>query len=386
VRACHPGVHAPAAGGRGLRETMERDMTYRSRERVARVLAHKEADRVPLDTNGFMCGQVRTLLADMALGREMQDYYAEGDFKYLEFGLKPDRAALMPYLPDLPAGARVSAWGVGSLPLQSADGYSAGNRLFHPLADVNTLEELERFPFPDVTAPECHQHLPETVRAAKREEFTVVGQMSQTTLETAYEMRGMDKLFVDFHERPDYVKALFGKIAERRRFQARCFAEAGIDVLRIGDDIATQRALLVSPETYRKWIKPFHADAVAAARKVNPRIDVLYHSDGALTALLPDLLDVGVTAINPVQPEAMSPVQIKQAFGSRLTLWGCCGSQSVYAFGSEREVLENVRMLMRSVAPGGGFVLQFYNMLLTDRVMDNLRCFFQAFWELAQYR
>lgn len=353
---------------------------------MARILAHKEADRVPFDTNGFMCGEVRALLADMGLGQEMQEYYVAGDFKYLEFQLKPDRGALRSYLPDLPAGAEVSAWGVGKLPLKSADGYSAGNRLFHPLADVDTVEELERFPFPDVTAPECHRHLPEAARSARRDEFTVVGQMSQTTLETAYEMRGMERLFVDFHERPDYVKALFGKIAERRRFQARCFAEAGVDVLRIGDDIATQRALLVSPETYRRWIKPFHADAVAAARQVNPRVDVLYHSDGALTALLPDLLDAGVTAINPVQPEAMPPWQIKQAFGDRLTLWGCCGSQSVYAFGSKDAVLDDLRMLMRTVAPGGGFVLQFYNMLLTDRVMDNLRCFFEAFWEVAQYR
>lgn len=352
---------------------------------MARALAHKEADRVPFDTNGFMCGEVRALLADMGLEQQMQEYYVEGDFEYLEFRLEPDRDAFMPYLPELPAGAEISAWGIGRLPLLSADGYSAGNLLFHPLADVNTVDELERFPFPDVTAPECHEHLPEAVRAARRDEFAVVGQMSQTTLETAYEMRGMERLFVDFHERPDYVRALFGHIAERRRFQARCFAEAGVDVLRIGDDIATQRALLVSPGTYRKWIKPFHADAIAAARQVNPRIDVLYHSDGALTALLPDLLDAGVTAINPVQPEAMPPRQIKEAFGDRLTLWGCCGSQSVYAFGSEDDVLENVRMLMRTVARGGGFVLQFYNMLLTDRVMANLSCFFQAFWELGRY-
>jgi uroporphyrinogen decarboxylase len=359
-------------------------MGYRSRERVTRLLAHKEPDRVPFDV--FMCAEVRALLADMDLGREERECYTEGDFKYLEFRLEPDEETFAPYLPGLPSGAELSPWGVGRVRLKSVEGFSAGSRLYHPLADVNTVEELERFPFPDVTAPECHEHLDEAVGAAKRAGFGVVGQMSQTILETAYEMRGMERLFVDFHERPDYVKALFGSIAERRRFQARRFAEAGVDVLRIGDDIATQRALLVGPQTYRRWIKPFHADVVAAARRVNPQIPVLYHSDGALTALLPDLIEAGVTAINPVQPEAMSAREVKRAFGDRLTLWGCCGSQSVYAFGSEDDVVENVRALMRDVAPGGGFVLQFYNMLLTDRVMKNLRSFFRAFYELARYR
>lgn len=358
---------------------------YRSRERVARILAHQEADRVPFDTIGFPGPQMRALLDEMDLGQEQRECYSEGDFRYVVFRVAPDRQGLDPYLPDLPPEADISPWGVGRIPLKSADGYHAGHKLFHPLADVSTAEELERFPFPDVTAARCHGHLREEVRAAQREGFTVVGQMSQTVLETAYEMRGMDKLFVDFHERPDYVRALFAGITERRRFQARFFAEVGVDVLRIGDDIATQTGLLVGPEMYRQWIKPYHAEVVAAARRVNPRIHVLYHSDGALTALLPDLLDVGVTAINPVQPEAMLLERIKQDFGDRLTLWGCCATQSVYAFGGREEVLAQLRSLMSTVAPGGGFVLQFYNMLLTDRVLGNLRHFLQAFYDIARY-
>jgi len=158
-----------------------------------------------------------------------------------------------------------------------------------------------------------------------------------------------------------------------------------VDVLRIGDDIATQAGLLVGPAMYREWIKPFHARVVAAARAVKPDIPVLYHSDGTLTALLADLIEAGVTAINPVQAECMPHAQVKAAFGDRLILWGCCSTQSVYAHGTEDDVRAELEALMRDAAPGGGLVVQFYNMLVTDRVLRNLECFFRTFLRATRY-
>lgn len=361
-------------------------MGYRSRERVARILAHQEADRVPFDSIGFPTGRAREWCDELGLGQDERECFTQGDFRYLTFNLEADREAFAPYLPGLPEEAEVSPFGVGRVALSTAEGHGAGHKYWYPLGELNTVEELEGYPFPDVTAEECHAHLEEEVRAARREEFTVLGQMSQTVLETAYSMRGMDRLFVDFYERPDYVRALFEAITERRCFQARRFAEAGVDVLRIGDDIATQVGLIIGPEMYREWIKPYHARAVAAAREVNPDIQVLYHSDGALTPLLPDLIEVGVTAVNPCQPEAMPPVEVKRDFGDRLTLWGCCSTQSVYAHGTGEDVLAELRALMRDAAPGGGLIVQFYNMLVTPRVQDNLRQFMGSFYELARYR
>ncbi len=361
-------------------------MAYRSRERVARVLSHQEADRVPFA--GVRLGglPLRQWFDELGFGKDERQCFTEGDFKYLTFDLPAERSRFAPYLPDMPEAARVTPFGVGELPLKSADGYVAGKKLYYPLAGVNTVEELERFPFPDVAAAECHAHLDDTVPEAKRDEFTVIGQMSQTVLETAYSMRGIDRLFLDFYERPEYVRALFEALTERRCFQARRFAEAGVDVLRIGDDIATQSGLILGPQTYREWLKPYHARVVAAARQVNPDIQVLYHSDGALTALLPDLIEVGVTAINPCQPEAMPPAEIKRQFGDRLTLWGCCSTQSVYAHGTRQDVVAELQMLMREVAPGGGLVVSFINVLITPRVQDNLRQFVESFYDLARYR
>jgi uroporphyrinogen decarboxylase len=360
-------------------------MAYQSRERVARILSHQEADRVPFDTIGFPVEHARRWCDELGMSEDERECFTEGDFRYLEFALEPDREAFAPYLSGLPEGAEISPFGVGRVALFSVDGYRAGHTYYYPLGQVNTVADLEHYPFPDVTKPECHAHLDAEVAAAKRQGFTVIGQMSQTILEMAYTMRGIDRLFLDFYERPDYVRALFEALAERRCFQARRFAQAGVDVLRIGDDIATQVGLMVGPPMYREWIKPYHARVTAAARDMNPDIQVLYHSDGALTALLPDLIEAGVTAVNPCQPEAMPPVTVKKLFGHRLTFWGCTASQSTYTTGTGDDVVDDLRMLLGDVARGGGLVVQFYNMIVMPRVLENLRKFVECFYEMASY-
>jgi len=362
-----------------------RSSASRSRERTLSALSHQATDRVPFDRVGSTeSSEVARIVESLDLPPDLCSDYLEGDFEYLEFGSREERERFRDYLPDLPAEASVSDWGVGSIPLKTAEGFHAGHKDFRPLARVDSAAELKSYPFPDFTEPWRHRDLEEKVRVAKQRGYVVVGQMSQTILETAYCMRGIERLFVDFHERPDYVEMLFARIAEGRRFQARRFAEAGVDVLRIGDDIATQQSLLVGPMLYRAQIKPFHASVVAAARSVNPSIHVLYHSDGNLTALLPDLIEVGVTAINPVQPECMDLMETKREYGRDLTLWGCCPVQSVYAFGSRADVLNHVRLLKEQcskegLSAGGGLVVQFYNMILTPKVKENLAFFFDAF-------
>ena len=359
-------------------------MSYRSRERVAKILAHEEADRVPLARRSASA-EIVQLVDSMGLDADHRAFCLEGDFKFLTFEPVVEVERFLPYVPGVPDDARWFVWGIAEVPLKSVDGYHAGHKIFHPLAEVNTIAELDAYPWPDFTEERRHGSLEERFAVAKADGYTVIGQMSQTILETAYMMRGMEQLMCDFYERPDYIDVLFTKLGQRRVFEARRLAEAGADVIRIGDDIATQHGLMVGVDLYRRFIRPWHADAVAAARQANPDVHVLYHSDGDLTALLPDLIEIGVTAINPVQPECMDLRQIKRAFGGDLTLWGCCPVQSLYAHGSRQDVLEHNRFLMDEIAPGGGLVLEFTNMILTPTVAENLRTFFETFYETGRY-
>lgn len=293
--------------------------------------------------------------------------------------------AFREYLGEIPPETEISYWGVGKIAKRSVSGYHAGSQTFHPLQNVHSKQELLKYPFPDVSKSSAVEDLEPKVRELKEQQYTVIGQMSQTILETAYEMRGLEQLMIDFCDRPDYVECLFEKIAEQRLFQASCFIDAGVDVLRIGDDIATQKNLLVSPQLYRERIRPFHASIIARARKRDPGIQVLYHSDGNLTKLLPQLIEIGVTAINPVQPECMDLELVKRKFGNELTLWGCMPTQSVFAHGSRKDVERHIRFLMDRVAPGGGLVVNFINTIMTEKVVENLRYFNEAFYQMGKY-
>ena len=358
-------------------------MAYRSRTRIANILAHRQADRVPYCAIGN--AQITRLVDAMALHPDHHTFCLEGDFAFVHIEPNVQIERFKPYLGLLPADTVVSYWGIGQQPQKTREGWHAGHRMFHPLANVDTIQGLQQYPFPVLASSGADEGLEKKVSDLKQDGYTVLGQMSQTILETAYNMRGIARLMADFCERPRYVDALFRKIAEQRLFQARRFAQAGVDILRIGDDIATQTGLMVSPALYRERIKPSHAAVIAQARQVNPNILVKYHSDGKLTDLLPDLIDIGVNIINPVQPECMDLASIKDTFGKQLVLWGCMPGQSVFAHGSRYDVQRHLEFLVGKIAVDGGLVAKFTNFLFTDRSLDNLRVFFELFYELAKY-
>ena len=358
-------------------------MAYRNRERVKSILAHRQADRVPYCA--IVDSQIRGVVDELGPDADHRAFCLEGDFAMVVIEPDIDIDGFAPYFDHLPDDVEFSYWGIGHQPQKTQEGWHAGHRMFHPLAEVDSIEGLRSYRFPDIAASGADEGLEEKVRSLKDKGYTVLGQMSQTVLETAYSMRSIPKLMMDFYERPHYVDFLFERIAEQRRFQARRFAEAGVDILRIGDDIATQTGLIVSPDLYRKRIKPFHTSIVAEAQAVIPGIPVKYHSDGNLTALLPDLIEIGVSIINPVQPECMNLVEIKREFGKDLTLWGCVAGQSIFAHGSRDDVQHHLEFLMENIAVGGGFVVKFTNFLITEKSLENLKVFFEIFYEMGKY-
>lgn len=358
-------------------------MSYRNRERVRRVLAHAEADRVPY--HAIHPPQVRDLVEGLGLDQDHRAFCLEGDFATVMNEPEVEASRFRPYFESLPEDVAFSCWGIGQQAQRTTEGWHAGHRMFHPLANITSIDELRDFPFPEIAGSRADQELEQKVRALKEQGYTVLGQMSQTILETAYNLRGIPQLMMDFHERPRFVECLFEALAERRLHQARRFAEAGVDILRVGDDIAAQTGLIISPALYRERIKPLHAAVIREARAVLPDLPVKYHSDGQLTDLLPDLMDIGVTIINPVQPECMDLRETKKRFGRDLTLWGCMPVQSIFQHGAREDVRRHLKFLMEEIAVEGGLVVNFINFLITERSLENLGAFFQAFYEMGRY-
>jgi len=270
---------------------------------------------------------------------------------------------------------------VGFLP--SSTGESV--RLLHPLAGADSARKLDAYPFPDMTEPWRHADLEARVAVLHAEGVAVVGQMSQTIFELAWALRGMETLLLDFSLNPGFATDLLDRLTDIRCFMAKRFAQAGVDVLRLGDDIGSQRGLLMSPATWRRWLKPRLARVIEAARSIDPTIPVKYHTDGQALAVIPELCEIGVTILNPVQPECLDPPALKRQFGDRLAFWGCISVQSTLPLGTTEDVRAAVREVIQTVGAGGGLVLAPTHSIQRDIPWDNVLAFYQAAEEYGTY-
>lgn len=155
----------------------------------------------------------------------------------------------------------------------------------------------------------------------------------------------------------------------------------GISVIRTGDDLGNQRSTLMSPDQYRQLVKPRHAKLFAAVKKAFPHVSILLHCDGAIRELIPDLIEIGVDGLNPIQytlPE-MSAVELKRDFGKELTFWGgALDTQSILPFGRPEEIRDAVKRNLDTLAPGGGFVCCQTHIIQSDVPTENMVAYFEA--------
>jgi uroporphyrinogen decarboxylase len=127
----------------------------------------------------------------------------------------------------------------------------------------------------------------------------------------------------------------------------------------MADDLGTQVGGLFSPSVYRRFFKPRLAEIIAFVKR-RTRARVFFHSCGAVYPFIPDLIEMGVDILNPVQVSAAGmgdTAKLKSEFGSELTFWGAIDTQRVLPFGRPEEVRDEVRRRLDDLAPGGGYVM-----------------------------
>ncbi len=158
-----------------------------------------------------------------------------------------------------------------------------------------------------------------------------------------------------------------------------------MDVLILGDDVSMQTGMLMSPAAWRKWFKGRLRSIIAEARSVKPHLPVFYHSDGNPAAIIPDLIEIGVTVLNPVQPECIDPLAVKQQYGDRLALWGTIGTQTTMPFGTPAEVRAEVRKRIETVGADGGLILGPTHSLEPDVPWENIVALYDAIEMYGRY-
>jgi uroporphyrinogen decarboxylase len=285
------------------------------------------------------------------------------------------------YADYLLPGATISPFGVVHT-LGSTEHFT---RKIHPLRRAATVEEAADYPLPDPLDPARYAHLGNAVAALHARDLAVQGELYTTIFETSWAIRGLEETLTDLILNPGIIETLFDRLTDLRVVEARQLAEANVDVLRLGDDVAGQNGMLMRPATWRRWLKPRLAQIIQAAMTVKPELHIFYHCDGDCQAIIPDLIEIGVTVLNPVQPECMDAPQLKARYGDRLAFWGTIGTQTTMPFGTPEQVHAVVRERIETVGKGGGLVLAPTHVLEPEVPWRNVVAFVRAVKEFGVY-
>jgi uroporphyrinogen decarboxylase len=255
-----------------------------------------------------------------------------------------------------------------------------------PLAGESlTLSDVERFPLPDLSEPYRYEGIREKIDELHARGLAAVLGWEMTIFEKAWRIRGLEEMMVDFVTQPALVECLVERVAEQTGALAERYAALGVDLIQFGDDIASQQGMLMSLRHWRRFLKPRMAQIIARVKRANPHTLAFYHSDGNVEAVVPDLIEIGVDVLNPIQPECVDIPRLKQRFGKDLSFWGGIGVQSVMPFGTAQEVRAAVQKLMADAGAGGGLVIATAHVIEKDIPWENVEAFVGAAHDFGGY-
>ena len=349
-----------------------------ARDRVRAALTCQRPDRIPKALT-FFRHEIPAIVPATP-----EDYFGL-DVRIAQFEQPVEQADFLAYLRKLPPDVHVG--NVAQLSIYHEWDYHPEMGQDRPLSHADTIAELAEFVFPDLRNPRRYAGLNAQIATWHDQGLAVAGSpphLGGELFEMAYRLRGFDKFLSDLVLRQPLAHYLLDQLAALTIHSALILAQAGIDILLLDDDVAMPTGLIVSPGTWRTFFKPRLADIIRLAREAAPdfstdseqNLIVFYHSDGDFTALIPDLLEIGVNVINPVQPDCMDAPAIKQAFGDRLAIWGAVGSAAFWDHGTPDDVRAATRHSIETLGPEGLLPAPAYDVDFTP--LENLVAFYEA--------
>ena len=236
----------------------------------------------------------------------------------------------------------------------------------HPLADDKALDS-----YPGSDRPELYVEC-KSPSTRHKAEYYVIGVTVTTIFETAWALRGLSRLMMDFVDRPDLAHRILDIPYQYHSAAAKRLVRDGrrrdLDRRRRGhaarhDDFAGPLADF-----------PQAADGRRSSRNIkaiNPQLKLAYHCDGDLRAIIPELIEIGVDILNPIQPACMDPAEIKRLYGDRLCFWGSLDEQRTLPFGAPEDVRREVRTRLETIGRGGGLILGPTHHIQLDTPLEN---------------
>ena len=382
-----------------------------SRQRVKMALNHQEPDRIPFDLGGTVLTSIhvnayRNLRRYLGLPDkdvEIMDVFqqiavVDEDVRQ-KLGcdcrnVAPRSSATFKIVVDEDSmpGYRFfhDEWGIGwRMP---KDGGFYYDMFHHPFANSTSIDDIKNFPWPDPVDPARFATLKESARHVAEDlgEPVILGGLAAGFVELAAWTRGFAHFYPDLVTNLDWMTYLMDTIIDLKL----AYWEVALplvgdyaDVVQEADDLAGQFGLLINPETYRKIIKPRHKKIMDFI-KARTDAKIFFHSCGAIREIIPDMIEIGIDIINPVQVSAvgMESSALKRDFGKDMTFWGgLVDTQGVFTTGTPDEVREEVRRRIDDLGANGGFVAAAVHNIQANVPPENIMAMWETLQEFGTY-
>jgi uroporphyrinogen decarboxylase len=350
------------------------------RERVLAVLHHHQPDRIPKMVN-FYSWQF-----PQYPGREAGEVF-DTEIRFVKIETPSPQQSFLRYLGTLPHDVYVGTKDI--LRTYHDWGYHPELARDAPLGDAQTIQAIAAAPLPEFMSQVNPERLAARVEHWHKQHYAVMASpphLGGELFETACRLRGFEQFLIDLVENPPLVTYLVEQLTAIHLPVVLALTRSGIDILGLDDDIADMNRLLISPVTWRRFFKPALRTIIDACRAANPDLRIFWHSDGNIEPIIPDLIEIGVDVLNPVQPDAMDPASLKQQFGNRLAFWGTVGTPQRWAWAEPEAIRAEVYERITSVGRGGGLILSPAYDLEPEYRWENVVAFFQAVEDMGTYQ
>jgi len=383
-------------------------MTLTKEERVLRVIRGQEVDYLPSQITFSDRTRDRQIADVLGLdGPEALEDYLENHLHLtLSMHDKPlfyrndreemDRLETMGFCgTDWEHKAVYDAWGLGVT--VDSDGFFPCH---HPLQGKTTPEIAEHMP-PGVVREAMFQPIEQAVKtyrppsldrpglfdemAAELKkysgDFLVIPSGYMGTYERSYHLMGFAEFMLCLHTKPGVVHELLDLVTEYKVAVAQRVVAMGFKVAHHGDDLGTQYGPMMSHEMFREFILPRLDRAWQPYRDAG--LPIILHSCGDITAFLPELLEIGLRVLEPVQP-CMDLAYLKREFGKDLVFWGGIETQNLLPFGKPEQVKQMARETIRTLGKGGGHIIAPSQEVMNDVPIDNVKALVETIVEERQ--
>lgn len=381
------------------------------RERVLAALGHREPDRVPFDLGTtFVTGIHRIAYDNLteAMGMDdLEDKPLLDPFQQLampheevlrELGVDtrsiylklPGRALENPGEDD-EYFYSVDSWGLKRR--MPKDGGLYYDMFEHPLAGVETVEEVDAYDWPDPLAGLDLDAIENACREIKQsgDYPVIVGGFGSGMLELVLWLQGYDQGYMNLIVNTDLTEAILDHVTELKVAYAEAVLERvgpWVDIFYNGDDLGLQEGPMIRAEWFTDLLAPRYVTYHEAIKGAAPQAKIFFHTCGSVVDLLPDIIETGIDILNPVQVNAAKmgdTRMLKERFGGAVTFWGAIDTQHVLPNGSPRDVKDEVRRRIDDLAPGGGYVLNTSHNIQADVPPENVLAMVEALDEYGWY-